>query len=341
MRKIIAGGLAAILIVIAVLLLWPTGSGNTLIIYSGLDYGPQVAAAFTHKTGIKVKIIRLSTGSLLARISAQGHHPDWSLAWFDGATAAVSLDRAHLLARDLPEPTNLTRLGQTMLPANGAYVPTGCTLAGVFITPRAATFAPPRHWSDLTRPIYHGLIGMNDPSISGPTYPALAGMLKSAGGWPEGKPFIEALKADGLHIYAKNDATLAALRSGAIQIAIVQSSAALHFADSIDQSLRVSFPHPAYLLPNVLVMAPGLKPTLRTDAIRFIAYANSPAAQRIRTSQNDGDAYYWPIIRGAEPRAGMPPLASLDVATLNARRWGRAQNSITAWFAKRIVGAGS
>ncbi len=341
MRKFIAAVLAVILIVIGTILLWPAGSANTLIIYSGLDYGPEVASAFTKQTGIKVKLIRLSTGALLARISAQGHHPDWTLAWFDGATAAVSLDHADLLAHHLPEPTDLTALGQSMVPANGAYVPTGCTLAGVFIMPRKASFAPPVQWSDLTQPIYHGLIGMNDPSISGPTYPALAGMLKSAGGWPQGKDYVKSLRADGLHIYAKNDATLAALRSGSIQIAIVQSSAALHFAQTIDPSLTVAFPHPAYVLPNVMVMAPGLKPALSADAKRFIAFANSPAAQAIRTQQNDGDAYYWPITRGSAPRAGMPPLASLDLATLHARRWGSAQNSITAWFAKRIVGPGS
>lgn len=341
MRKIIAAVLAVILIVIAAMLLWPAGSANTLIVYSGLDYGPAVARAFTEKTGIKVKLIRLSTGALLARISAQGHHPDWTLAWFDGATAAVSLDHAGLLAHHLPEPADLTPLGQSMVPANGAYVPTGCTLAGVFIMPRNASFAPPVNWSDLTQPIYHGLIGMNDPSISGPTYPALAGMLKSAGGWPQGKDFITALKADGLHIYAKNDATLAALRSGAIQIAIVQSSAALHYAQTIDHSLTVTIPHPAYVLPNVMVMAPGLTAKRSTEAKLFIAFANSQAAQAIRTHQNDGDAYYWPIITGAAPRAGMPPLASLDLATLNAKRWGAAQNNITAWFAKRIIGSGS
>lgn len=341
MRQLIAGFFLLVIVAIAAMLLWPGGGAQGLVLYSGLDYGPAVARAFTARTGIKVRVIRLATGGLLARITAEGRHPDWTLAWFDGATAAVSLDRAGLLARHLPPPTGLTPLGQSMLAADGAYIPTGFTLAGVFVTPRAATVAPPATWSDLTAPPYHGMLGMNDPSISGPTYPALAGMLASDGGWPAGKGFIEALKQDGLHIYAKNDATLAALRSGAIQLAIVQSSAAINVAANVDPALRVTFPRPAYILPNVIVMAPGLSRARRKEAERFIAYVNSPAAQAIRMRQGAGDGYYWPVTGTTPPRHALPALATLDLAPLDAARWGAAQNAIVGWFARRIVGPGA
>ncbi|MDD2878076.1 MAG: extracellular solute-binding protein [Acidiphilium sp.] len=340
MRKLVVLISGIIVMVIAALLLWP-GSGGGLVVYSALDYGPAVAKAFTAETGIPVKTIRLPTGGLLARVTAEGHHPDWDLAWFDGATAAVLLDRAGLLAHGLTPPADLSAIGRTMTSPDGAYVPTGLTLAGVFIAPNPSTVPMPRDWADLTKPAYFGMIGMNDPSISGPTYPALAGMIKSAGGWPDGKTYIEALKANGLHVFAKNDATLAALRSGAIKLAIVQSSAAINTAANIDRHLRVVFPKPAYELPNVIVMAKGLTGKRRAEALRFIAFVNAPETQAIRMKDGAGDGYYWPVTTTPASRKALPALDTLDLGTLNAERWGRVQNTITAWFARRVTGAGT
>lgn len=336
MRKILAG-LAVLLVIVGGVLLWPRGQTG-LTLYTGLDYGPAIAAAFTKETGIPVQVVRLSTGALLARISAQGAHPDWSIGWFDGATAAVALDQAGLLAHGLAAPADLTPLGSTMTSKNGAYVPTGFTMAGVFITASDPDFTPPTTWAQLTAPAYHGVVGMNDPSISGPTYPALAGMLQSNGGWPQGQAFIQALKQDGLHIYAKNDATLAALQSGAISLAIVQSSAALYFADTTDHNLHVVFPNPSYELPNVIVMAHGLHGKLRSEATQFIAFVNRPDIQALRMKQGGADGYYWPVTDNIAPLPALPALTSIQVAPLDADQWGALQNSITSWFASRIVG---
>ena len=94
MRQLIAGLFLAVVIVVAAVLLWPSGGSQGIVLYSALDSGQAVAKAFTAKTGIAVHVSRLPTGGLLARVPAEGHHPDWTVAWFDGATAAVLLDRA-------------------------------------------------------------------------------------------------------------------------------------------------------------------------------------------------------------------------------------------------------
>ncbi|OYV65939.1 MAG: iron ABC transporter substrate-binding protein, partial [Acidiphilium sp. 21-66-27] len=177
MRRLIAAGSGVAIIVIAAVLLWPASTAG-LVLYAALDYAPAMGKAFTKKTGIPVRVIRLSTGALLARITAEGNHPDWDIGWFDGATAAVSLDQAGLLAHGLRPPVQLTATGRAMLPPDGAYVPTGFTLAGVFVMNKSSPLPPPTTWDDLAAPPYHGVVGMNDPAISGPTYPALAGMLK-------------------------------------------------------------------------------------------------------------------------------------------------------------------
>jgi iron(III) transport system substrate-binding protein len=338
MRKLFAGVVAVIIILIGIVLLWPT-TDSGLVLYTGLDYGPAVAAAFTKETGIKVNVIRLSTGSLMARIVAQGSHPAWDLAWFDGATAAVSLDRAGLLAHNLLAPAHLNATGQTMLSPDGAYMPTGMTLAGIYIYDPQRLANPPTTWADLTQPAYQGQIGMNDPSISGPTFPMLAGMLSNAGGWPEGQGYVQALKANGLHMFAKNDATLAALQSQAISLAIVQSSAAIYFAAS-HPGLKSIFPDPAFVLPNVMVEAAGLSGRKQREAAEFLAFVMRPDIQKLRQTSGEADGDYWPITTDAPaPLPGMPALSSLQTVTLDPVHWGPLENAINIWFAKTFTGS--
>ncbi len=337
MRKLIAGGLAAVIAVIAAIVLWPAPDRG-LVLYTGLDYGPAVAAAFTKETGIKVSVVRLATGSLLARIVAQGGHPDWDLAWFDGATAAAALDQQHLLARNLPAPAGLTPTGQSMLSPDGAYIPTGFTLAGVFISDPTRLPTPPANWDDLTQPAYKGQVGMNDPSISGPTYPMLAGMLDNAGGWPQGQGFVQALKANGLHMFDKNDATLSALQAQAVSLAIVQSSAAVFFAAQ-HPGLRITVPSPAYVLPNVMVEATGLPAKRAAEAAKFMAFVMRPDIQTLRQTQGEADGEYWPITTNAPaPLPGLPDLSQTKTVTLDPALWGGLESTINAWFAKVITG---
>ena len=110
----------------------PAYSGTTLVLYSAVGYAPQVVRAFMKQTGIPVTLINMSTGALLARVSAEGHRAHWSLVWFDGDAAATALDQSGLLAHDTIPALPWTPLGQSLLPADGAYTPTGITLAGVF-----------------------------------------------------------------------------------------------------------------------------------------------------------------------------------------------------------------
>ncbi|MBB5373416.1 ABC transporter substrate-binding protein [Acidocella aromatica] len=338
MRKLIAGAFAVIIAAIAAVLLWPSAD-HGLVLYSGLDYGPAVADAFTQETGIKIRVVRLATGSLLARMVAQGNHPDWALAWFDGATAAAALDADHLLATGLPAPAGLTAVGQSMLSADGAYIPTGFTLAGVFISDPARLPALPATWNDLLAPAYKGQVGMNDPSISGPSYPMLAGMLDNAGGWPQGQGFVRALKANGLHIFDKNDATLSALQSQAISLAIVQSSAAAFYA-AHHPGLRVTIPSPAYVLPNVMVEAAGLSAKRQAEAARFMAFVMRPDIQRLRQAQGETDGDYWPItINAPAPPPGLPDISHAKTVTLEPTVWGHLESDINAWFAKVMTGA--
>lgn len=317
--------------------LWPRGQQG-LVLYSAVDYGPAVAGAFTRATGIKVTVVPLTTGSLLAKVSAEGRRPAWTLAWFDGDLAAAALDHAGLVARHTVPRLPWTAEGRALIPTDGSYTPTGLTLAGAFTYRPTVLPNPPKTWSDLLAPGLHGAIGMNNPAISGPMYPMLAGMLAQGGGWPAGQAFVMRLKDNGLHVYAKNKVTLAALRAGDIKVAITQSSAAWYLAAE-HPSLRVSLPKPSFALPSVLTVAAGVSPKAKAAAERFIRFAMSHDIQSLRMLKGEGDGYYWPLTSDAPaPKAGMPALATLSIKALDPRRWGVIEPQVNQWFSRAIIG---
>jgi iron(III) transport system substrate-binding protein len=316
----------------------PSGQQG-LVLYNAVDYGADVAAAFTKKTGIKVTVIELTTGALLAKISAEGHRPAWALAWFDGDLAAAALDHAGLVSRHtLPSSLPWTEEGRSLIPADGSYTPTGLTLAGAFTYHPAVLSNPPQTWSDLENPALHGGIGMNNPSISGPMYPMLAGMLAQGGGWPKGQAFVMKLKNNGLHVYPKNKATLAALRAGDIKVAITQSSAAWYLAAK-DPTLHVCIPKPSFALPSVLVVAAGIPPQQKAAAERFIRFAMTHDIQKLRINEGEGDSYYWPLTTDApQPKAGMPALDTSAIKRLDPEHWGPIEPQVNQWFSQAIIG---
>jgi iron(III) transport system substrate-binding protein len=317
--------------------LWPKGSQG-LVLYSAIDYGPEVAKAFTRKTGIPVTVVDLSTGALLARVSAEGNRPAWTLAWFDGSEAASGLNGANLVSRNIVPDLPWTPLGRKLVPSDGSYTPTGLTLGGAFTYRRSTLQNPPLICADLKNPALHGEIGMNNPAISGPVYPMLAGMLSQAGGWPAGQSYVLDLKANGLHIYAKNANTLAALKAGDIKVAVTQSSAAWNTA-ARDPELQVVIPRPTFALPSVIVVSAGVSDTVRREAEQFIRFAMAPSTQRLRMANDEGDSLYWPLTSDAPaPNKLLPALKGIDVKVLPADHWGPLEAEVNKWFSHAVVG---
>ncbi|AIA54989.1 ABC transporter substrate-binding protein [Acidithiobacillus caldus] len=336
MRKLI-WILIPLLIVVAVWSFWPRQKPG-LVFYSAVSYGPMLAQAFTKESGIPVRVVEMSTGALLARVSAQGNNPQWDVAWFDGASAAAGLQRAHLVASGIvPRDIPWTDLGKSLIPADGAWIPTGYTLAGVFLHP--AKRPAPATWDDLLQARWRGRFAMNNPAISGPTYPQVAGWLYSHGGWPAGQSFLLALKANGMQVYPKNSNTIHALSQGEVDLAIVQSSAAYALAAEQPGRWAVSIPKSAVLLPRVMVFADHLSAKQRRDAADFARFMLSPKAQELAMRKGAPDGYYWPITRTA-PTAdpGMASTQSLPLINLDPAFWGARESAINAWFSSHILG---
>ena len=90
---------------------------------------------------------------------------------------------------------------------------------------------------------------MNNPSVSGPTYPYVAGLMNYLGGVSKGEKFLTELKANGLHVFDVNGTTLNALQTGQIAMATIQSSAIIGALAS-NPDYKIAFLKGVTLLPS-------------------------------------------------------------------------------------------
>ena len=308
----------------------PAYSGTTLVLYSAVGYTPQVVRAFMKQTGIPVTIIDMSTGALLARVSAEGHRAHWSLVWFDGNAAATALDQSGLLARGTIPTLPWTPLGRSLLPADGAYTPTGITLAGVFSV-RKTRATETLDWNTLLNPAEAGKFALSNPQLSGPAYMLLANLLQLHGGWPQGQLYLRELQQNGMRLYPTNPNTELALQTNQIDLAVTQSSAAYALARH-DPAFTVVLPPKPAILPSVLAVAANLPPGQRAEAEAFIRFAMSPKVQTLRMASHSSDAMFWPVTTDSHAPAGLPTLDHLPVTILDPAAWGAHEAAIGAWF---------
>lgn len=308
-----------------------------LVVYSAQGYDSAETKAFQAATGIPVRLDDDSTGPLLTKIAAERNNPKWGLLWVDGAEAFASLDHQGLLLRGWAPPANFNPLGHSLLPADRSYIPTGITMAGTLVYNSNTLKAPPTSWNQLLAPKWRGAVGMNDPAVSGPTYPFVAGMFSHLGGVSAGQSYFEKLKANGLQVFQTNGDTLHALEGGQIKIALIQSSAGLGAAAK-DPAIKTSFLAPVTALPSAIGIDAHAPKAVQAEAKRFVTFVLSPRGQKVmQTGDPNGDSLYWPVIEGIAPPQGLPPLGSIPAQTVNPYKWGAREAQINSWFTANVV----
>jgi iron(III) transport system substrate-binding protein len=309
----------------------------TLVVYSAQGYDKAAVAAFQKATGIPVKLDDNSTGPLLTQIEASKNNPNWGLLWVDGATAFAGLDTQGLLLKGFEPSVAWNSLGTASIPADKSYVPTGVTLMAAVVYDKTKMPNPPSTWQQLLQPQYKGLVGMNDPSQSGPTFPFVAGMMNYLGGVTQGESFFTKLKTNGLIIHPTNGPTLQALTSGQIKLALVQSSAGTG-AVLGDHKLAIKYLPPATLLPGAIGIDAKAPPAVQAEAEKFIEWVLSPAGQKVMQSGDPtGDSLFYPVLQGVNPLPGVPPVGTVNTQTIDPYKWGPQEAVINTWFDGNIV----
>lgn len=309
-----------------------------LVVYSAIGYDAKICDAFQKATGIPVKLVDGSTGPLLARVQAEKQNAQWSIIWVDGAVGMHNLATQGLLKPFAPK-ADWNEIGRKVQPSDHAYVTTAVSLAGAMVVNTKALPKNqwPHTWNDLLDPRFKGKVGMNNPAVSGPTYPLVAGMMQWQDGEAEGKSWFMRLKGNGLHIFSTNDDTLRALRYKQISVAIVQNSAGIGLRRQ-GMPFELVYPNPATLLPRTIAISANATPEVQAEAERFIEFLLSKQGQAVALKGDpNGDSDFNPVVRGVNPNNGVPPIDAAAVQTVNPAIWGPREAEVTSWFTYHIV----
>lgn len=309
-----------------------------LVVYAAEGYDQAEVTAFQKATGIPTKLVDHSTGTLLAKIQAEGNHPQWGVLWTDGDAAYAALDKQGMLVRGFePNTGTLTSLGEKVVPKDKSYIPTGLTVAGAIVYNSQTVTNPPTSWTQLTEPQWKGAVGMNNPAISGPTYNVVAGIMHQLGGVSKGESFFTNLAANGLHVFTTNKVTLTALLQGQIKLAIVQNSAGIGFEYKYPQ-LKVAYPKSVTDLPSVIGIDAKVSKAEQAEAKKFADFVYSPAGQKVMLSGDPhGDSLFFPIIKGTSQHKLVPQLSTIPIQFIDPYTWGPREGTVNQWFTSHVV----
>lgn len=316
----------------------------TINLYEAIGYAPDEVKAFNaSQSTYQVVDVGGSTGPLLAKVAAEGTNPQWGLFWADGDTWAAAADSAGNLA-PLNFKPEYSQLGKRLAPKSNAFAITGSTVmvAGLYNAAKLST--PPLTLNAMTRSQFKGQIGMNDPNISGPTYPFIAGLMNQLGSEENGKSYLLSLKKNDLVVNDKNGPTIHALEIGQINMGLVQNTAAL--AEIIKFTAKpvagftpkIVYPGRPTLMPSSLAVD-GKRPAAEVaGAQAFVKFVLSAAGQSILASTDatvNSDVLCYPSIKGTVPNKYVPALPSA-YQIINPYTWGPLQSEVDAWFTANI-----
>ncbi len=321
-----------------------SGSGPVpLIIYSAQGYDSPVTKAFSKATGIPVKLVDDSTGPLLTKVAAEKNNPQWGALWVDGDTAFASLDKQGQLLPYAP-PAPLNAAGQALVPADHSYVPVSTTVMAALIYNAAKTSTTPASYQDLLQRQYKGLVGMNDPSQSGPTYPFIAGLMNQlggqSGGVAAGENYLRQLKGNGLHVFPTNGDTLHALETGQIAYGLIQSSAATGELAKAKKNAafdpKVIYLPKSTLLPGAIGIDKAAPSAVQGEAKKFVEFVLSPAGQQaMQEGDATGDSLFWPVVPGVKALPALPAFPA-NYQKIDPYFWGPLENQVNTFFDSTI-----
>jgi iron(III) transport system substrate-binding protein len=318
------------------------GSGSAaapvpLVVYSAQGYDQAMTKAFQKATGIPTKLVDDSTGPLLARVQAERANPQWGVLWVDGDEAFAAMDQAGMLVKGYEPDVRLSSAGQAVVPKDQSYIPTGLTVTAAVVYDASKTPKPPTSWQELLTPAWKGAVGMNNPAVSGPTYPFVAGMFDQLGGDSQGQSFYTTLKSNGLHVFQTNGDTLHALQTGQIKVALIQSSAGIA-AGIKDKNIKTAYLPKVTSLPSVIGIDAKAPAQVQSEAKQFAAFVLSAQGQQVMlTGDRNGDSLYWPIVQGVAPDPELPALTSVPAQAIDPTVWGPKEGTINTWFTNTIA----
>lgn len=297
------------------------GGKVTVLCSPNLAWCDAVKAEFPKASGMTLEYVRLSSGEALARLRAERQNPSFDV-WF-GGTGDPHIVASEDGLTEFYQPSAWNDLRPQFREAvAGRYIPLyagilGWALNEPLLKEKGAPV--PKTWKDLADSRYRGLIAYPNPNTSGTGYTMLATLVQLYGE----QTAFELLKAIHRNVaqYTRSGAAPGQL-TGRGEVAI----GVTFIHDAVDQVLN-GFPI-TYNAPrdgtgyeigglSLVKATPN-----RANAVAFIEWALSPAAQRIAAEM--GQSYQIPSnAKTPVPRVA-PRFESFSVIKYDFVRYGSA-----------------
>ena len=307
---------------------------DTLVLYAAVDFSEPTAAAFTKKTGTEVKLVRLSTGELLGKVSAEGRNPQFDLLWVEGSAVMARLTSEGILKGepDIAPKVKFTGIGKRLIPANFGFYPASLTGTAISVNTKKVEAAKlPKSWADLEKLAPN--VAAKDPNFSGPAFQWLAGLFQTVGEEKGKAMLVKTLTNKALSGIPSGGQVNKLMIAGDAVVAIQQDSTTYGLAAK-GEPVAVIYPSEGTVaLPSCIGVAAVSKNENAAKA--FVEFVLSEEGQKAMLSDTGGDSFFEPLIEGVAPKAPRPVktdwiVLDNDIAAKNEATWKR-------WFKENFV----
>ncbi|MBK1836453.1 ABC transporter substrate-binding protein [Azospirillum sp. YIM B02556] len=299
--------LAAGTFLIAAAALPTLAQAGSVTVYTALEedeIADYVAAAKKDLPDIDLKVLRLSTGDLGARMLAEAANPQHDVIWGWAVTnmldpRVMALVEPYAAKGGDALPTAYRDAGGRWFAATG-YMAAFCVNTELL---KAKNLPVPASWKDLANPIYKGEVVMPNPVSSGTGYLQIAAILQGQGN-EKGWQFLKTLDGNVAQYIKSGSKPCKSARSGEFAIGTSLAFAAIK---SVEEGFPVKMVIPTdgagYELEASALMKTSKN---KADAKRFLDWTLSPTAAALYTKYKEIVTIPGAPVAKAALEAGLP-----------------------------------
>ena len=316
---------------------WPGAQAGTVTAYTALEEDEikeYLAAAKKDLPDVDVKVLRLSTGDLGARILAEAGNPQHDVIWGWAVTNMLdpritAMTEPYAVKGGDKLPAAYKGADNTWFAATG-YMAAFCVNTEVL---KAKKLPMPTSWKDLANPVYKGEVVMPNPVSSGTGYLQVAALLQSQGA-DKGWQFLKALDANVAQYIKSGSRPCKAARAGEFAIG---NSLAFAAIQSVEEGFPIKMVIPSdgagYELEASALMKTSKN---KADAKRFLDWTLSPEAAGLYTKYKE-----IVTIPGVSPSkaaqvAGLPADLSKVLYPMNFAQSAKDRDATLSTWQKNI-----
>lgn len=257
------------------------GKGKvTVYMPSPAGLANKLAAGFTKKTGVEVKVYQGTTGEILARLEAEKANPVADVvilaSWSDGLAMKA---KGELLSY---KPANAEKIVDGWLDQDNTLFGYSASAVGVIYNTKVIPSLN-ADWSELGDAAYKGQLAIPDPEKSGACKDFVAGFVK-AYGWDA----FEGMAANGMVVPGANKAALEAVTTGEVGILVAGVDYNAYSSMKKGEPLNIYYPKGGTVVNPRPAMIMKTAPEV-DNAKAFVDYLFSDEAQKLVA-----DAYLLP-----------------------------------------------